>query len=139
MKKTILSLMLVLTCVCLNAYAAGGDWVWEYKTGDDVFSSPAVSGGYVYVGSDNNKVYCLDAATGIKIWEYKTGGDVRSSPAVSGGYVYVGSGNHKVYCLNAADGDSGSWPMFKNNNARIGAVINDASFLPSLFLLLLSD
>ena len=103
---------------CLNA--ATGDWVWEYETGDWVRSSPAVTGGYVYVGSDDNNTYCLNAATGDWVWEYTTGNYVVSSPAVSGGYVYVGSYDGNVYCLNAADGDIGSWPMFKNNNARTG-------------------
>jgi len=80
-----------------------------------------VSGGYVYVGSLDHKVYCLNAATGAKVWEYETGGDVASSPAVSGGYVYVGSYDNRVYCLNAADGDTGSWAMFKNNPERTGS------------------
>jgi hypothetical protein len=103
---------------CLNA--ATGAKEWEFTTGGWVYSSPAVSEGYVYVGSGDHKVYCLNAATGAKEWEFTTGSDVRSSPAVSGGYVYVGSSDNKVYCLNAADGDSGSWPMFRQNNARTG-------------------
>jgi len=37
---------------------------WEFATGDVVESSPAVSGGYVYVGSVDGKVYCLKAAEG---------------------------------------------------------------------------
>lgn len=56
------------------------------------------------MGSLDNKVYCLNAATGAKIWEYTTGDSVQSSPAVSGGYVYVGSLDKKVYCLDAATG-----------------------------------
>ena len=101
--------------------AETGAWVWEYETVGDVRSSPAVTGGYVYVGSFDNKVYCLDAATGIRVWEYETGNDVSSSPAVSGGYVYVGSNADKFYCLNAAPGDTGSWPMFGYNNERTGS------------------
>ncbi len=58
MKKKALFLMLVLTCVSSITYAAGGDKVWEYETFGYVFSSPAVSGGYVYVGSEDKKLYC---------------------------------------------------------------------------------
>ena len=51
-----------------------GAKVWNYTTGGLVESSPAVAGGYVYVGSTDNNVYCLDAVTGAKIWNYTTGG-----------------------------------------------------------------
>ena len=81
-----------------------GEKVWEFVTGGSVSSSPAVSGGYVFVGSFDN-MYCLNAQTGAKVWEYKTGSWVNSSPAVSRGYVYVGSGDGKLYCLNAQTGE----------------------------------
>ena len=35
------------------------DWVWEHNTEGKILSSPAISGDYIYVGSDDNKVYCL--------------------------------------------------------------------------------
>ena len=43
--------------------AATGHPRWTYTTGDDVISSPAVTGGTVYIGSDDNKVYALDAGS----------------------------------------------------------------------------
>ncbi|MBT7345857.1 PQQ-binding-like beta-propeller repeat protein, partial [Candidatus Bathyarchaeota archaeon] len=39
----------------------------------------------VYIGSNDKKVYCLDAETGAKNWEYTTGGTIESSPAVADG------------------------------------------------------
>ena len=87
--------------------------VWEFDTGDNVDSSPAVLGGYVYVGGDDGKVYCLNSQTGDKVWEFGTGdwGSIESSPAVSGNFVYVGSNDIKVYCLDAQTGNK-VW-MFK--------------------------
>jgi outer membrane protein assembly factor BamB len=65
-----------------------------------VYSSPAVVGGLVYVGSYYNwKVYCLNAVTGALVWSYTTGGMVDSSPAVVNGVVYVGSYDGKVYAF----------------------------------------
>ena len=78
--------------------------IWNYTPGGDVISSPAVADGKVYVGSYDNNVYCLDAATGANIWNYTTGGWVWSSPAVADGKVYVGSNDDNVYCLNAVTG-----------------------------------
>ena len=40
--------------------AASGDKLWEFATGDRVNSSPAVVGGTVFVGSDDNKVRGAD-------------------------------------------------------------------------------
>ena len=67
-------------------------------------SSPAVANGVVYVGSDDDNVYALNASTGAKLWSYATGGAVYSSPAVANGVVYVGSDDGNVYALNASTG-----------------------------------
>jgi hypothetical protein len=64
-----------------------------------VESSPAVADGVVYVGSDDNNVYALNASTGITIWTYGTTGLVDSSPAVANGVVYVGSNDYSVYAF----------------------------------------
>jgi outer membrane protein assembly factor BamB len=78
--------------------------IWKYQTNDSVESSPAVTGGMVYVGSMDNSIYCLNASSGALVWSYKTHGIVESSPAVVGGRVYVGSDDNRTYCLNAATG-----------------------------------
>ncbi|MGB8310541.1 MAG: PQQ-binding-like beta-propeller repeat protein [Halobacteriota archaeon] len=102
-----------------NVYALNadtGNLVWNYTTGFDVYSSPAVANGIVYVGSCgtalNHSVYALDARTGTEIWIYTTGDSVTppalaggvTSPAVANGIVYVGSDYTKVYALNANTG-----------------------------------
>jgi outer membrane protein assembly factor BamB len=77
---------------------------WRFTSGNSVESSPAVAGGVVYVGSDDNKVYAVNASTGENVWNYTTGGEVHSSPAVADGVVYVGSEDNKVYALDAGTG-----------------------------------
>ena len=84
--------------------ATNGIQLWNYTTGSDVDSSPAVVNGVVYIGSYDDNVYALNAANGAKIWNYTTGSDVGSSPAVVGGVVYIGSYDGNVYALNAANG-----------------------------------
>src|ERR1017187_6945305 len=69
-----------------------------------VISSPAVANGAVYVGSLDNNVYALNAATGAKLWQFTTGNSVWSSPAVANGVVYVGSFDNNVYALLAGTG-----------------------------------
>jgi outer membrane protein assembly factor BamB len=77
---------------------------WTYTTKGQVWSSPAVADGMVYVGSDDGNVYALNAGNGKSVWSYHTGGMVRSSPVVASGMVYVGSFDGNVYALNASNG-----------------------------------
>ena len=78
--------------------------MWSYKTDDMVLSSAAIADGLVYVGSQDNKVYALDALNGNLVWNYTTGGPVYSSPAVANGIVYVGSRDNKIYAFDASSG-----------------------------------
>ena len=77
------------------------DKVWSYKTGDKIDSSPTVADGVVYVGSCDNNVYALDAATGNKIWSYTTGSPVESFPSVANGVLYIGSDDNNVYAFGS--------------------------------------
>ena len=71
---------------------------------DDVFQVVA-AGGSVYFGSSaDNKVYCLDAATGRIRWTKITGGPIRLAPTIADGRLFVGSDDGYVYCLRADDG-----------------------------------
>ena len=78
---------------------------WTYTTKGQVWSSPAVAVGKVYVGSDDGSVYALNASNGDLVWSFPTGSMVRSSPVVSNGVVYVGSDDGTVYALNASNGN----------------------------------
>jgi outer membrane protein assembly factor BamB len=98
------------TLYCLDR--ATGKPVWTFdndKEMKQVFSTPCLSGGRLYVGEgfheDNGcKLYCLDAATGKKQWEFVTNSHTESSPCVAGGKVYCGAGDDGLLCLNAASG-----------------------------------
>jgi len=82
-----------------------GKLKWVFSTGAPIHSSPAVVDGTVYVGSQDSKLYALDAATGAKRWEYKTGSWVESSPTIANGVVYFGSNDGRLYALDAYSGE----------------------------------
>ena len=81
-----------------------GSVVWRYKTDGKVFSTPAVSGGVVVVGSSDGNVYGLDLATGKKRWAYKCGKSVLGSPTIYKGKVFIGASDN---CFRAFDVRSG--------------------------------
>jgi len=93
---------------------------WQFHTRGSVVSSPAVTGDTVYVGSNDNHLYAINAATGTQKWKFKTGSRVTSSPAVSGGVVYVASYDGNLYAVDAASGQS-KWKFASEGERRFAA------------------
>ena len=80
--------------------------LWSTFAGGPVSSTPAVSGGVVYFGSDDTKLYAADAggcgsSICTPLWTAATGGAIKSSPAVANGVVYVGSDDGRLYAFAA--------------------------------------
>jgi outer membrane protein assembly factor BamB len=86
----------------VDFYVIGGLNSVTFTTGDTVDSSPAIANGYVYIGSNDDKLYQLNASNvAQEIASFTTGGNVLS-PVIANGYVYVGSSD-KLYQLNASN------------------------------------
>jgi serine/threonine protein kinase len=100
--------------------------IWTFETGNLVRSSPAVANGTVFVGSRDNHVYALDAATGDKQWAFETGNWVTSSPAVADGTVFLGSDDNTVYALDAATGDK-QWAFETDHSVRSSPAVADST------------
>ncbi len=81
-----------------------GELVWKFQTGGQVNSSPAISDGVVYVGSEDTYLYALDVQSGAEKWKFQTGGPIGSSPAISGGVVYFGSEDGYLYAVDIQSG-----------------------------------
>ena len=84
--------------------AAEGDFLWEFPTGDKIWSTPTVSRGIVYIGSLNHTIYAISLTDGREAWRFETGGAITGTPLVVDGRLYVGSFDGNLYVL---DTDSG--------------------------------
>jgi outer membrane protein assembly factor BamB len=80
---------------------------WSFRAerrAEAFYSSAAVSGDLVVVGSRDKRVHALKRKDGTEAWSFLTGGRVDSSPVIDGGRVYVGSMDGKLYVLDLASG-----------------------------------
>lgn len=84
-----------------------GELKWSFTTYGEV-SSPVVSRGIVYIGSE--KLYAVDVVSGRERWSFRTGGPVLP-PAVDNRSVYacsrdeeLGDDKFRVLAINAATG-----------------------------------
>jgi outer membrane protein assembly factor BamB len=97
--------------------ASNGQYVWQSSTqglsfsrGGEVYSTPAVAFGRVYLGSTDNRVYSFDEDTGELLWSHSTADWVYAAPAVADTprtdpTVYVGSKDQTFYALDAKTGE----------------------------------
>ena len=100
---------------------------WKFPTAGPIVSSPSMADGIVYVGSADNNLYAVDAASGKLRWKFDTHGDVNSSPAIVDGTVYVLSLDGNLYAVDAATGRQ-RWSFATQGERRFSA----AGFLGSM-------
>lgn len=78
---------------------------WTYDLEGEVWCSPAVHQGRVYMGSWAGQLYALDLHTGDDLWTCSVGSRITASPVVSSGVVYVCSEDGDLLALNEKTGD----------------------------------
>ncbi|MBP2133472.1 outer membrane protein assembly factor BamB [Methanomicrobium sp. W14] len=95
-----------LTCIDESTHLVE----WNFPLPRDVhygsWSSPATDGTYVYAVSDN-KVYCVNVATGNEVWDFTTIGSVicNGGPTIGGSHVFCSDWSGNYYCLDKDDGE----------------------------------
>jgi outer membrane protein assembly factor BamB len=87
---------------------------WGYQTGSYVTGTPIVSGGMVYVGSWDGKMYALREADGSLVWSLATEQvatncdttyGIDSTAAIVAGRLYFGTASCYLYSVDAATGN----------------------------------
>ena len=89
---------------------------WKFHTNGSVFSSPAVAGGVIYVGSGDGNLYAVDLQSGGLKWKFPTASRIPSSPAVDAGVVFFVSYDGSLYAVDTTTGKK-KW-SFKTGGER---------------------
>ncbi|NJD51809.1 MAG: PQQ-like beta-propeller repeat protein [Candidatus Methanoperedens sp.] len=72
---------------------------WEYRIGTSEISAPIIDAGILFVGSDDNNLYAIDAVKGELKWQFPTLGKVYT-PAAKNGVVFAASFDNNIYALD---------------------------------------
>ena len=75
-----------------------------FKTMGAIRSSPVISGGILYIGSNDENFYAIDDKSGKEVWKFKTNGTVTSTAAAYNGTVWFSSRDNYLYALQAKSG-----------------------------------
>ncbi len=112
-QSDIASQMIAVDKLCIYTNTAGkvraldlqdGKLVWEFKTGNKIFSTPAYADGKVVVSSTDGSIYCLDSTSGELQWEFKTPKALIATPVLENDTVFIGSSEGKFRAISLANG-----------------------------------
>jgi eukaryotic-like serine/threonine-protein kinase len=115
--------------------------LWTFQTNGNIYSSPTISDGNVYIGSCDGKLYCRNAETGTKVWDYTTNPGYGSlaifaTPAIDADSVYFGTLNNQFYALDKDNGEKNwivdevnGWPDLTENTNIISSPTLDSDVL----------
>ena len=77
---------------------------WRFDSGGELYSSPAILGDTLVIGSKSGFLYALNSVTGDMLWSRDLGEYiVRATPAIDGNTVYLNNG-YQVLALALTDG-----------------------------------
>jgi len=77
---------------------------WDSRVSALLSGGPSAGLNKVFIGSENGKVYALNAQTGEFFWEANIKGEVINAPAVDSGIVVVNSASGVMKALNVDNG-----------------------------------
>ena len=84
--------------------ATDGTLIHEHQTEADIYSTPLVRDGRVYVTSLDKSIYCLNLDSFELEWSFQTAGRVFASPEIIDGMLYVGSNDGRLYEIDPISG-----------------------------------
>ena len=78
---------------------------WRFRAGAAIISQPVVTGGLVYVTSDDGNVYAVELKSGEEAWRHEAGDGMSSSPAVAEGILVAVTDGGRIVAIDAQTGD----------------------------------
>jgi outer membrane protein assembly factor BamB len=106
--------------------AKNGDVLWEkeFKPAKDMggrcLTPPSMAGGYLFVGSSDGEIICINAKDGSQVWSYNVEEPIRFQPAVVDGKVYFTTDLGNLFCIDTGDTILDGWYMWGGNSAHNG-------------------
>ncbi|MCM8531843.1 MAG: PQQ-binding-like beta-propeller repeat protein [Lentisphaeraceae bacterium] len=77
---------------------------WKFTTGGPIKGTAAVTKEKVFIGSEDNKFYCLNLADGKEVWSIELSDIIESSPLILENDVVIGTADGNLYRLESKTG-----------------------------------
>jgi len=78
--------------------------LWVFKCEDEIRATAGYHEGMVYIGTYDNNLYAINAASGTFAWKYSTDGSIVSTPNFYAKGIYFGSEDHRLHAISERTG-----------------------------------
>jgi eukaryotic-like serine/threonine-protein kinase len=92
--------------------------VWDFSTGDGIYSSSTLDETTIYVGSNDSCLYAINRNNGIQKWKFKTGGKIKSKPLLYNGSLIFNSTDGLIYSINKESAKK-QWTFVTNGETKL--------------------
>ncbi len=101
---------------------------WEIKL-PHIYTSPLVWNQYIYAGTKEGLLFCVEKNNGKKIWHFPAHASLLGIPAEQNGRIYFTDIKGNLYCIDGKSGTS-IWTTDLKSNCYNGPVLaNDRIFI----------
>ena len=76
--------------------------IWSRTADAGIGLHPILADGVLYVGSDDGRLYALDARTGDELWRYDAGSALQGSAAIANGMLFASSEDGTLHAIDLA-------------------------------------
>jgi outer membrane protein assembly factor BamB len=122
----------------LYILSLGGNLIHKFAIGGKIGATLAADGDYVYLGSGNKEILCLDLKTRERKWKVRTGGELLVPPVFYQERGFFACMDNVLYCLDKKGGDILWWSVTPSRAFYHLMIVNDRIVVTSLSSLLMS-
>lgn len=77
---------------------------WRINIDLGIEASATLVSDYLFIGSNNGKMYSVDLSRGVVLWAFDTKSELVAEPLLQDGILYFVSGSQSLYALDAGTG-----------------------------------
>ncbi len=122
----------------LYVLSPAGNLIHKFAIGGKIRATLAVDGDYVYLGSGNREILCLDLKKRKRRWRVRTGGELLVPPIFHEKRGFFACMDNVLYCLNKKGGDILWWSVLPSRAFYHLMIVNERIVVTSLSSLLMS-
>ena len=122
----------------LYILSPAGNLIHKFPIGGKIGATLAADGDYVYLGSGNREILCLDLKKRKRKWKVRTGGELLVPPIFYENRGFFACMDNVLYCLDKKGGDILWWSVIPSRAFYHLMIVNEKIVVTSLSSLLMS-